>query len=41
MNTIRATLNELNQVVELFNLYRNFYEQESDLGGYSKQDVIT
>jgi ribosomal protein S18 acetylase RimI-like enzyme len=36
MNIIKATLNELDQVVELFDLYRTFYEQESDLEGVSE-----
>ncbi|WP_456276108.1 N-acetyltransferase family protein [Bacillus sp. AK128] len=33
MNIVRATLNELEEVVELFDLYRRFYEQPSDQEG--------
>lgn len=33
MNVVRVTLNELDQVVELFNLYREFYGQEPNTDG--------
>ncbi|MET1013133.1 MAG: GNAT family N-acetyltransferase, partial [Paenisporosarcina sp.] len=33
MNIQRATLNELDSLTEVFDLYRLFYEQESDLEG--------
>ncbi|WP_106532293.1 GNAT family N-acetyltransferase [Planomicrobium soli] len=40
MKVIRATMEDLDGVAELFNLYRVFYEQESDLEaarGYIKE----
>jgi ribosomal protein S18 acetylase RimI-like enzyme len=33
MNIVKTTLNELNEVAELFDLYRSFYNQESDIDG--------
>ncbi|WP_246939008.1 GNAT family N-acetyltransferase [Bacillus pinisoli] len=33
MKVIRATVNDIEQVVELFDLYRRFYKQPSDLNG--------
>ena len=33
MNIIKATLNDLNCLSELFDLYRQFYQQKSDLDG--------
>jgi len=36
MIIIKATINELDSLTELFDLYRKFYEQESDLDGARK-----
>ena len=33
MRIIKATLNELDSLTELFDLYREFYEQKSNIEG--------
>ena len=33
MNILRATINDLDSLTELFDLYRMFYQQKSDLEG--------
>jgi len=36
MNIIKATLNDLEAVAHLFNAYREFYQQSSDIAGAKK-----